>query len=96
MYEKKENLREKTKAKIPNGFSFVKREEANVSVRRVGVYAGKASANLNKSEQSHYFIYAENPESFIEKANSIKWEHNNTVGARSISKNEFIEAMEFY
>lgn len=96
IYEKKTVLREKTKMRIPTNFKFVKKEEANISVRRVGVYAGKAFLDTNKSKQSHYFIYAENPIDFLDKANSVEWEYNNTVGARSISKNELVEAIENY
>lgn len=94
VYEKREKLREKTKVKKTNLFSFVKKGEANVSVRRVGVYAGRAFLDLNKSKQSHYFIKVDNPKEFVRLVNEIEWEHNNTVGARSISKNELIEAYE--
>jgi hypothetical protein len=94
IYEKREEYREKTQIKETDLFSFVKKEEANVSVRRVGVYAGKAFLDLEKSKQSHYFIKVDNPEDFVNLVNEIKWIHNNTVGARSISKNELIEAYE--
>jgi len=94
VYEKKEEKRIKPKKINPRTFSFVKKEKANVSIRRVGVYAGKAFLDLNKSEQSHYFIYTDNPILFIDSVNKIKWEHNNTVGPRSISKPELIKKIE--
>lgn len=91
IYEKREELRIKKKIEQPDWFSFVKKEEANLSIRRVGIYAGKAFLDIDKSEQSHYFIKTENPIDFVDMINSIKWEHNNTVGPRSISKLELLE-----
>jgi hypothetical protein len=77
----------------PKGFKFVKKNEnPDCSLRRVGVYAGKISKDIeDKSDQSHYFIKVEqNIDLFIIKYQSIHWEHNNTVGPKSISKQEFI------
>ena len=58
----------------------------------MGVYAGKISKDIeDKSDQSHYFIKVEqNCDLFIIKYQNIEWEHNNTVGPKSISKQEFI------
>lgn len=82
------------KKEEPKGFEFVNRELANIAVRRVGFYAGKAFVEvLNKSEQSHYFIRAERPEKFVEIANAIIWPYENTVGPRSISKQELVQAL---
>lgn len=80
-------------------FTFTTANKAQLSVRRVGVYAGMAYPTTDKSPQSHYFITLPpdsevTTASFIEKCNSIKWEHNNTSGPRSISKGELIEHME--
>ena len=95
VYKKKDIVREKAKKLIPTTFSFCKKEDANVAIRRVGVYAGKGFLEvLDKSEQSHYFMYTDNPELLVEKANSIIWEHDNTVGPRSISKNELVSAID--
>ena len=78
-----------------NGYHFVKKEEEpDYSLRRVGVYAGKIDSEIDsKSIQSHYFIKLDKDiDNFIEKYNlSVKFEHNNTVGAKSISKQEFIK-----
>ena len=71
-----------------------KKKNLIFSLRRVGVYAGKIDSEIDsKSIQSHYFIKLDkNIDNFIEKYNSsVKFEHNNTVGAKSISKQEFIK-----
>lgn len=84
-------------------FRFVKKNDEVLkpvlTIRRVGVYAGMAYPEVEKSEQSHYFIaLPENsPTStseFIRLCNSIAWEHDNTSGPRSISKGELIDKME--
>jgi len=79
----------------PIGFVFVDKNAApDISVRRVGVYAGKIDTNSSeKSVQSHYFIKFTNNLSVVEnlrKLKSIEFAHNNTVGPRSISKQELI------
>jgi predicted RNA methylase len=79
----------------PIGFVFVEKiDNPDISVRRVGVYAGKIDANSSeKSVQSHYFIKFTNNQLVVEnmeKLKSIKFGHNNTVGPRSISKQELI------
>ena len=77
----------------PIGFTFVKKgENPDYSLRRVGVYAGNISKDIdNKSEQSHYFIKVEkNCDLFIIKYQGIYWKFNNTVGPNSINKQEFI------
>ena len=80
----------------PKGFTFVKKNEnPDYSLRRVGGYAGKLSKDIeNKSEQSHYFIkVVKNCDLFIIKYQQIEWEHDNTVGPRSISKQELIKEL---
>ena len=49
----------------------------------------------NKSEQSHYFIKLEQNKNLDvdEYYNTHNWQHNNTVGPRSISKQEFIKVL---
>jgi hypothetical protein len=79
----------------PRGFIFVNKDASpDISFRRVGVYAGKIDTNIiDKSVQSHYFIkFTNNRLVFenIEKLKSIEFSHNNTVGPRSISKQELI------
>ena len=94
---KKENYdRISVVKKEANGFSFVKKdEEPDISFRRVGVNAGKIDENnLNdKSIQSHYFIKFNddvNKKDIIAKISQIQYTNNNTVGPKSISKQEII------
>lgn len=80
---------------IPNGFQFVKKEEGgDISTRRVGVNAGVVSTNIcDKSIQSHYFIKFTNKKSIEENVavlGNIVYEFNNSVGPKSISKQELI------
>ena len=95
IWERKSIHRELPILLQPNGFEFVKKKDhPNYSLRRVGVYAGKIDAEIDsKSKQSHYFITLNKKDNkFIERYNhSVKFEHNNTVGAKSISKQEFIK-----
>lgn len=72
------------------GYKFVKRTEGpDISFRRVGVYAGKISRDTDKSDQSHYFIKF-TKEYDIDKLNNISFTTDNTVGPKSISKQEII------
>ena len=79
----------------PQGWEFIKKNRnPDFSIRRVGVNAGKISKQSeDKNEQSHYFIKTNtiDNEEFYKKVSVIKWEHNNTVGPRSISKQELIK-----
>jgi len=79
----------------PLHFRFVeKTENPDISFRRVGVNAGKIDTDTNeKSIQSHYFITFTNNKSVREnvtKLSSITYDFNNTVGPKSISKQELI------
>jgi hypothetical protein len=91
IWKKSDIKRDKIKPILPEGFSYTKDKNlADFSVRRVGVYAGKAFNETDKSEQSHYFIILDdkaNKEFFINSLNEKKWE-DFTVGPRSISKPE--------
>jgi predicted RNA methylase len=85
----------------PNGFKFVKKENApTLSLRRVGGTAGKSDTETDtKSEQSHYFITITREDIInktailIELLNNAQYDVNNTVGPRSISKPEFIKKL---
>lgn len=94
VWQKKQYDREKIEILKPNGFIFVKRHETpNFSFRRVGVNAGNIDFNYHsKSEQSHYFIKFNNDldDKTTELIQNIKFDINNTVGPRSISKQEII------
>lgn len=74
-------------------FDFVKKcENPDISFRRVGFYAGKVYDDVDKSEQSHYFIKSKiDIEELKSILNKIEWSHNNTAGPRSIGKRELIK-----
>lgn len=96
IWEKKDYDRDIVKKLNPINFIFVSKEEIpDLSIRRVGVNAGKIDTDIeSKSIQSHYFIKIINNKSIvenIEKLNLIEYEFNNTVGPKSISKQEIIE-----
>jgi len=99
---KKDDEREKPVKLEPKGYKFTKKLQGRYALRRVGVYAGKIIDMLSStieriSEQSHYFIQLDEPdEKFIEKYDkAINFEHNNTVGPKSISKQEFIKVLNY-
>lgn len=84
-------LRDKIVEDSAIGFRYTKnKNEAHMSVRRVGVYAGRGFKETDKSEQSHYFLILDNPSNIdliVRGLESAEWE-NLTVGPRSISKGE--------
>ena len=80
----------------PVNFMFVeKTENPDISFRRVGVNAGTIDKKIDeKSIQSHYFIKFTNGKSItdnIQNLSIITYDFNNTVGPRSISKQELIK-----
>jgi len=95
IWEKKDVKRPDVIIYKPVYFEYVKKTYTggkSFSFRRVGVNAGRCSINTSVSEQSHYFIHVldENLDilQIIKNINDKKWEFNNTVGPRSISKQE--------
>ena len=100
MWEHKPGIYRKlsTVGKLPKDFSWTKDINlANIAIRRVGVYAGKAFTNIvNLSAQSHYFLTVpeDKKQLVVDRLNSINWQHNNTTGPRSISKKEFQKTLE--
>ena len=105
-YEKKNKLRIKEKKLTPTTFEFTTQENANVSIRRVGVNAGKTSSytgpdtysendtSYTVSKASHYFINVDDADEFVNKVNKIKFSDGDTTGPRSIPKNELIEKID--
>ena len=97
IWEKREENREVEEKQVPQKFKFVKQgENPDISFRRVGVYAGSVSLETeNKSAQSHYFIKLLDipiTAEIVEKLNKIKYvKSKDTVGAKSISKQELIK-----
>ena len=79
----------------PINFKFVEQNDnPDISFRRVGVNAGTISKDTTKSFQSHYFIKFinnNNIDNIIDKLKEIKFNNNNTVGPKSISKQELIK-----
>ena len=100
IWEKKDVLRTIIKNEEPLNFVFIKKNEnPDISFRRVGVNAGIIDVNIdNKSIQSHYFIKFTNKSvnDNIDLLKVIQFNHNNTVGPRSISKQELIKEFNKY
>lgn len=96
IWERKNTKRILPTKMIPTNYKFVKISECpDISFRRVGVYAGKISTETkDKNVQSHYFIKFTNDKSLeenIKLLSDLKFEFNNTVGPKSISKTELIK-----
>ena len=89
IFEKRKELRTKETLPIVDDFSFVKPEDADCSIRRVGFYAGKIEG-LKVSASSHYFVKW-NTEKAKDNYLKLKFDLDNTVGARSLSKTEIIK-----
>ena len=95
IWEYKKEIRNEIYKQIPLNFKFVKKDEnPDISFRRVGVNAGTIMKKIDdKSFQSHYFIKFTNNKTIdenIEILKKIKFNFNNTVGPKSISKPELI------
>lgn len=96
IWERKEFPRAISAPLTPTKYRFVgKHEQPDISFRRVGVNAGAIDTNIeSKSVQSHYFIKLDPElpiEETVKKLSTIQFEFNNTVGPRSISKQELIK-----
>lgn len=81
----------------PKGYIFVKKtDDPDVSIRRVGVYAGKIDSEIEtKNVQSHYFIKFEQEVSEHMIRDLDLKSANYTVGPKSISKSEIIKELNF-
>ncbi len=95
IWQYKNESRKEVEKKMPLNFVFVEKEDnPDISFRRVGVNAGTIMKEINdKSFQSHYFIKFTNKKSVddnLEKLKMLKFDFNNTVGPKSISKQELI------
>ena len=91
IWKKRNYIRKKSPLIIEKGFSYTKNKSlADLSIRRVGIYAGQAFLDTDKSEQSHYFIILDNKDKLtdvMDFLNNLEW-IDLTVGPRSISKQE--------
>ena len=95
IWEKKTHNRVVLEKLEPTNFIFVeKTDNPDISFRRVGVNAGTIDTNIDeKSIQSHYFIKFTNKKNIqenIQQLSKITYDFNNTVGPKSISKQELI------
>jgi predicted RNA methylase len=95
IWEKKTYNRVVSEKLEPTNFIFVeKTDNPDISFRRVGVNAGTIDTNIDeKSVQSHYFIKFTNKKTIqenIQNLYQITYDFNNTVGPKSISKQELI------
>jgi hypothetical protein len=96
IWEKQNDNRDVNKKIEPINFRFVeKTDNPDISFRRVGVNAGIIDTKIDeKSIQSHYFIKFTNNKFIsdnITKLSTITYAFNNTVGPKSISKQELIK-----
>jgi predicted RNA methylase len=96
IWEKKSHNRIVAEKLEPINFLFVeKTDNPDISFRRVGVNAGTIDVNsAEKSIQSHYFIKFTNNKPLLEnvaRLSQIIYNFNNTVGPKSISKQELIK-----
>lgn len=95
IWEKKTHVRAAVDKLEPVNFIFVEKTgNPDISFRRVGVNAGTIDAKIDeKSVQSHYFIKFTNNKPTQENMrilSAITYDFNNTVGPKSISKQELI------
>ncbi len=94
IWQYKNDIRDEIINVEPINYKFVKKKDnPDISFRRIGINAGIISNDIfDKSEQSHYFIkFINNKTINIEKLKEIKFDFNNTVGPKSISKQELIK-----
>jgi predicted RNA methylase len=96
IWQKKSQSRIVSEKMEPVNFIFVKKDDnPDISFRRVGVNAGTLDKEIEKkSIQSHYFIKFKNNKSVeenLEQLSKITYDFNNTVGPKSISKQELIQ-----
>lgn len=94
---KKDTMRVNEVKQDPIHYTFVKKtDNPDLSIRRVGVYTCKCDKETdNKSIQSHYFLKLNDEidiDHFLEKFKTLSFEEkDNTVGSKSISKQELIK-----
>ena len=98
IWKKMDYDRNKPEILRPLNYIFVKKDESpDISIRRVGVNAGIITYDLDeinkKNIQTHYFIRFVNEKKInMDKLinNKFIYEFNNSVGAKSLSKQEII------
>lgn len=100
IWERRETDRQVTPKTLPTFYKYVKKtENPDIAIQRVGGNTGRLHTTLieAKSEQSHYFITFLKPmnvDTFVYWYNTLNFdETNNTVGPKSLSKNELNEKL---
>ncbi len=96
IWERRQKKRDKIKTfREHPDLSFVSKEEANISLQRVGVKAGKIRTEksdiLTRAEESHFFLNVS--EKVLENLLKIDFDRvkHNTAGNPSVSRSELIE-----
>jgi hypothetical protein len=91
LWKKQDTIREVPQQVKESGFKYSKNSDWDITIRRVGVNAGKCYVDKKEySPQSHYFITFDKEVDILdiaEKLNSHTFP-SNTVGPRSLSKTE--------
>jgi predicted RNA methylase len=97
IWVKKESEREmKEHVSPPSWFHYVRKGESpDFSIRRVGGTAGTLSSDVgDKNIQSHYFVKVDvDKETFVNAYSTVIFEFDNSVGPKSISKQELNEKL---
>ena len=96
IWEKRDHSRGIAEKLNPIGYKFVKKtENPDISFRRVGINAGTITDIIeDQNVNCFYFIKFANGHTVkenMDKLKNIQFVHNNTVGPRSISKQELIK-----
>lgn len=75
-------------------FTFVKKSEnPSLSFKRIGSDSGRLLPDVDKNPNTHYFLKLKETVSFkwfLDRYKTVKFLHNNTIAAKSISKTELI------
>lgn len=97
-YKNETKKRRIYKQLIPSDkFEFVRKNQSpNFSIRRIGFYAGEVYMDIEKNEESHFFIKVNNKKDvkdIIDTFRKLSFLHKNTVGPRSVSKQELLRKL---
>jgi hypothetical protein len=97
IWERTQTCRDIMPSSLKNSFfEFVKKEEANVAIRRVGGRTGKAFLEVSSlSESTHYFLRVHDEKLLDVLVRGIDFGSiiHATAGVRSLSKRELLETI---